>query len=197
MPRSLRVTVTRLCRTVLLALSALATGGGAIGGVASAAELAAPGGPVVLTIAGELGRTNRPAFDAFADSFLAYHEKSFEQAAAFDRAMLQALGMQTITVDYAAWPGVMRFEGPWLKDVLAAAGAAGRPITVVALDGYGVEIPADDIEARPWIVALKANGADLAIGGRGPTWVLYQTGGPATADDEARWGWAVFYIEVR
>ncbi|MGF1608261.1 MAG: hypothetical protein ACFCUQ_02615 [Kiloniellales bacterium] len=167
-----------------------------IGGAASAAELAAPSGPVVLTVAGEVGQTNRPAFDPFRDAFLNYHDKGFERAAAFDRAMLQALGIQTITIDYAGWPGVMRFEGPWLRDLLAAAGAAGRPVTVLALDGYAIEISAEEIATLPWMVALKANGRDLATGGHGPTWVLYQPDGPATDEDEARWGWAVFFIEV-
>lgn len=190
MPRG--TTVAHLCRRLTAALAVLL-----IGGAVSAAELAAPDGPVVLTVAGEVDKTNRPAFEPLGDAFLNYHEKTFERAAAFDRAMLQALGMQEVAIDYAGWPGLMRFEGPWLKDLLAAAGAAGRPITVVALDGYGVEISAEEIEMRPWIVALKANGRDLAIGGRGPTWVLYQTDGPATADDEGRWAWAVFYIEVR
>ena len=58
-----------------------------------------------------------------------------------------------------------------------------------------MEISAADLAAHDWIVALKADGADLGMGGRGPAWIVYDVaGGTASADDEARWPWAVFYI---
>ena len=51
----------------------------------------------------------------------------------------------------------------------------------------------------PWIVGIKANGAYLGIGGRGPVWVVYlpPDGATVTVDDEARWVWSVLLIEVR
>jgi hypothetical protein len=54
----------------------------------SAAELAPPEGPVVLTVAGEIEQANRPAFDARRDLFLHYHERDFTKAVEFDTAML-------------------------------------------------------------------------------------------------------------
>lgn len=165
---------------------------------AQAAELPEPTGPVVLTIAGAIGKTNRPAFDEFEDGFLGYHEKTFEKAAAFDRAMLEGLGVQAVTLGVPAWPKAIRFEGPWLKDLLDAVEARGETITIFALDGYGVEITHAELESHDWLVALKRDGRPLNIGQRGPTWVVYdrKDGQAPSHDDEARWAWSVFYIEV-
>jgi len=163
-----------------------------------AADLGKPAGPVVLTIAGDVGAANRPVFDEAVDSFLNYHEKTFQSAAEFDRAMLESLGMQQVEIAYEGWAQPSTFEGPWLKDVLAAAGAAGKNITVVALDGFGAEIPAADIESLDWVVGLKRDGRYLGLGQQGPIWLVYRRpgGGVLTAEDEQRWPWAAFYIEV-
>ena len=167
-------------------------------GAATAADLAKPDGPVVLTVAGNIEATNRPAFDAFEDGFLNYHEKRFDKAAAFDRAMLEDLGLQRIEVGFETWPRTYRFEGPRLTDVLAAVGAADRTVTLFALDGYGVQVTPADRAAQSWVLALTRDGAPLHLGQRGPIWALYAPPGgrAATHDDEARWVWSVFYIEV-
>tara|TARA_A100001037_G_scaffold302460_1_gene334148 strand:+ start:2737 stop:2985 length:249 start_codon:yes stop_codon:yes gene_type:complete len=79
--------------------------------------------------------------------------------------------------------------------VLAVAGWNGKQVTAVALDGFGVEITADDLANHERIVAVKGDGAYLGIGGRDPVWIVYNVaGGKGSADDEARWPWAVFYM---
>ena len=164
-----------------------------------AAELTKAVGPVVLTVAGNITETNRSAFSEGEDAFLGYHEKSFAKAAEFDLAMLESLGLQEVVIDLDGWPKPMTLQGPRLADVLAAAGAAGRDITVVALDGFGSEISAEDIAADDWIVGLKRDGRALGIGQRGPLWVVYgkRDGSALTAEDEMRWPWAAFFIEVK
>jgi hypothetical protein len=187
--------MTRRCLTkaLVLALSLLPFAGG----TSPAGNLPAPEGPVLLTIAGQIGIANRGPFDPLEDVFFAYHEKSFAAAAEFDRAMLQSLGSHEIELSYEKWPKAYRFAGPRLVDVLAAAGAEGRAITVTALDGYAEEITADELAGYDWIVALERDGRPLAIGGPGPLWIVYAVPGiAASEDDEARWPWAVFYIEV-
>ncbi len=166
---------------------------------AFAGELAQPSGPVVLTIAGKIGKTNRPAFDAFEDGILNYHEKRFDKAAAFDRAMLEGLGLHEVTIAYKDWPKPFRFEGPRLKDLLAAVGATGATISMLALDGYAVDVEVSELDRDDWILAIARDGAPLALGQRGPAWAVYARGDgqPPSHDDEARWGWAIFYIEVR
>ena len=163
-----------------------------------AAELGKPTGPVVLTIAGNIDASNRGAFDKNKDSFLNYHDKTFEKAVEFDITMLEALGMHEIALGIEGWPVHATVEGPRLKDVLAAAGASAKEVTIVALDGFGSQISAEDIERLDWIVGVKADGNYLGIGERGPLWVVYDysDGRPLTMEDEQRWPWAAFYIEV-
>jgi len=166
---------------------------------ASAADLAAPEGAVVVTVAGKIANTNRGAFDPAKDLFLKYHEVSFDKAAAFDAAMLEQLGLHAVTVSVPEWPAPVRIEGPLLRDLVAAVGGAGQSVSLLALDGYASEISWDDLQALDWIVGLKADGRPLALGQRGPLWVVYGApdGRALTAEDELRWPWATFYIEVK
>jgi hypothetical protein len=166
---------------------------------ATAADAPAPSGATVLTIVGKISQTNRPAFDKFEDPFMAYHERSFATAFAFDRAALESLGMHRATIAFAGWPRPVEVEGPLLRDVLAAAGADPGILNIVALDGFAMDLMPADLAAEDWIVAIKEGGRYLGIGQRGPAWILYarRDGQPATAEDEQRWPWAVFLIEVR
>jgi hypothetical protein len=164
-------------------------------GQAAAGEVR--GGPV-LTITGKITETNRPAFNELNDVFFNFHKRTFEHAFAFDIASLEALGMRKARIDYPGWPAPVSIEGPFLRDVLAAAGAEEGTVRITALDGFTEELAAADMVEQDWIVAVKADGQYLGIGGKGPSWVLYarRDGKPATAEDEERWPWAAFLIEV-
>ena len=179
-------------RTLLIVLGCMMT---LSFGQAAAGE--AKGNPV-LTIAGKIAETNRPAFSELNDVFFNFHKRNFERAFQFDIASLQAIGMQKATINYPGWPRPVTVEGPYLRDVLAAAGAETGTVRITALDGFTAELAATDMAAQDWIVAIKADGQYLGIGGKGPSWVLYarRDGMPATAEDEERWPWAAFLIEV-
>lgn len=166
---------------------------------AAAADLEQPDFPVVVTLAGKIANTNRPPFDPAADLFLKYHERSFDKAAAFDVPMLEALGLHAVEVKIPEWPEPVVVEGPHLKDLLAAVGAEGDTVSLVALDGYASEINMSDVAALDWIVGLRADGQPLGLGQRGPLWVVYTypDGRALTAEDELRWPWATFYIEIQ
>lgn len=164
-----------------------------------AVALDRPVGPAVLTIVGAIGATNRPPFDDFEDGIFKFLERRFEKAAAFDLAMLEALGMHEVTLAYDGWPRPFRFEGPRLVDVLAVIGAKPASLSVLALDGFSSEITAADLDAYDWIVAVKRDGRYLDLGQRGPVWIVYarRDGKAVTDKDELRWPWAAFLIEVR
>jgi hypothetical protein len=164
----------------------------------SAGEEHKPKGPAVLTLAGKIDRTNRGGYDEGQDLFFKYHGKSFAQALELDHAMLEGLGLRRATLVYAGWPKPITVEGPVLQDVLAAAGAQPGRIRITALDGFTTEMAWSDLARETWIVALKADGKPLGIGQRGPCWVVYARGDgkPATAEDETRWPWAAFFIEI-
>lgn len=167
-------------------------------GTASAAGLEKPAGPVILTVYGNVGTTNRGPLDPFHDALLNATNVAFDKAAEFDLDMLAGLGMQVVETGYGNWPGTYRFEGPLLRDVLAAAGAEGHPVTVYALDGYGAQIPAETIEKSSAILALKRDGQWLGLGGHGPSWVIlpYEQRLDPQSQEDAGLVWAVVRIEV-
>ncbi|WP_341899160.1 hypothetical protein [Ferrovibrio terrae] len=182
-------------------LRALLTAILAIGFVVSAqaADLAKPKGAVVLTVHGAIANTNRGALNDFDDAFFKFGNVSFDAAASFDLAMLEKLPQKTLTVKYDTWPKAYTFRGPLLADVLKAAGAKGQTIKVFAIDGYGAEIPRTDLAQYPVLLALKADGRYLGLGGRGPTWVVYPRDGRhpgLQAHDDAKWVWSAIRIEV-
>ena len=127
-----------------------------------AAEI--PAGSVVLTVAGNIARVNRSAYDADRDMFFRHHQRTFATAFVFDRAMLESLGVKTIHV---TWAGPKVLTGTRLVDVLDATGCQERPVDTLALDGFRFKA---DTEAREWIVATRADGWALGIGDRGPLW---------------------------
>ena len=165
---------------------------------APAAELPRPAGPVVLTIHGNIANSNRGPVDPFLDAFFQFGNVKFDRAAAFDRAMLEKLGMHKLRAKYETWPVWLDFEGPLLRDVVKAAGAKGQGIRVFAIDNYGAEIPLADTEKYDIVLALKANGRWLGLGDRGPTWVVYPRDQhpELKAQDDAKWVWSAIRIEV-
>jgi len=161
--------------------------------------LRAPTGPVVLTVVGDVGQTNRGPFDADTDKFFGFHELSFQRAAAFDRAMLERLGRQTVQIGGPVLGASYEVSGPRLADVLAAAGAAAGGVAVLALDGFRADVPASSLAAQDWIVGIEANGQPLGLGDRGPAWILFapkDANGVATHNEEGQWPWAAFAIIV-
>lgn len=164
---------------------------------APAADMDVPSGPVVLTVAGDIAHTNRPAYDEKNDVFFGYHEQAFDRAFEFDLSMLEGLGMMEARIEYKDWDAPIEFAGPRLADVLRAAGCSSGPLVTLALDGFATEMAAAEIETRPWVLATRADGRPHRIGGRGPLWLVFDPPGdrPATEEEENMWPWALFFIE--
>ncbi len=165
---------------------------------ARAAEL--PSGATELTITGDISRSNRGGMDKKRDVFFNYHKQEFERAFAFDRAMLEALGMVEITITPRGWEEseAIRVAGPRLADVLAAAGCPSeRSLRTLALDGYSTRIEADSRKARDWILAMTVDDKGWGIGGRGPFWIVFDIPDErsATMEESVQWPWGVFMIE--
>lgn len=151
-----------------------------------------------VTVTGLVGRVNRPPFDAFSDGFFAHYGITFDKAHAFTRQDLGRLGMRTIVLSYPNWQKPMTFRGPRLSDVLRAAGAAGEKVSVQGLDGYFAEFSRSFAEKDQVILAIEVDGHPLAIGGRGPAWLVFppmlQSG--EGKDDDSGLVWAVFHIKL-
>lgn len=144
-PLSRRKTLGRLLGTA--ALSMLLT--------LPAWALDAPKGKVILTLTGHVGLTNSPA------------------GAQFDLAMLQALPQHSFTTKTPWDKAPVKFTGPLLRDVLAAAQAKGKTLHAVALNDYKTSIPAQDAQDHDMLLALQMNDAAIPVRTKGPLFIIY------------------------
>lgn len=134
----------------LLAWTALS-----VPGPARATDLASPAGEVVLTLSGQLTRTNG------------------ERLASFDLAMLDALP-QRETVTATPWhEGQHSFSGPTLASLMEAVGATGTSLHIVALNDYATDLPMEDARTIPVILATRIDGKEIAVRDKGPLFVIY------------------------
>lgn len=165
---------------------------------AQAQSLKAPTGPVLVTVTGAVSNTNRGPFNPDQDIFFKNQQVKFQRAAAFDLAMLEALAQRTVEADYPQGGPLHKFEGPLLRDVLKAAGATGKAVHVLAIDGYNQEIEMRELEQWPILLALKEDGKYMPLGGFGPMRVVFpRRDVPALADrNDDKWVWGVVQIGV-
>lgn len=112
-------------------------------------------GKVVLTITGNVG------------------DKNTATAAAFDMAMLEKLPQRSFTTMTPWDKQPIKFTGPLLRDVLAAAKATGTTVKAVALNDYQSSIPLDDAQKFDVILAHKMNDADIPVKTKGPLFIVY------------------------
>ena len=105
--------------------------------------------PAILTITGEIDRTNRPPFDAFRDALFGALDEPFQKAYAFSRADLLALPQVELTVSYPTWPAPVIVTGPLLADVLATVGATGDTVLAQAVDGYSPSLKLSELGDAP------------------------------------------------
>ena len=123
-----------------------------------------------------------------------------DKVVAFDRQMLETLGMNEIETTTDWTQGVQRFSGPKLADVLAAADVLGGELSAAAINDYTVAIPRDFAERHGAMLALSMNGRPMSVRGKGPIWLVFPRD-----DDEALqrtevnayWIWQLARIDVR
>lgn len=143
---------------------------------ALAASLPKPSGAVVLTVEGNITKTNA------------------EGRAEFDLAMIDALP-QRVTVTETPWhEGTQTFSGPLAAALLDAVGAQGTLVTVQAINDYSAEIPVDDLIANPVILASRMNGETLSIRDRGPLFVIYPFDEMPSLYNEVYFGRSVWQV---
>lgn len=184
----------------------------AAAGVASLLPISRPqaavaaAGPVLLTISGAIGKSNRGPLDPALDQMMAKHGISFGKAYGFDAAALQRLPAVTIkpTLEYDA--KVHSLSGPMLSTVLEAAGVAPGASVMLglrAVDGYNVMVSLADARSYRMIVATHLDGRPLALGGLGPQWAVYEADIlPAFKDKplKERFGlcpWGLYHVDVK
>lgn len=148
----------------------------------SGTETAAPNGPVILTVTGNIGHTN------VADEMQ------------FDRAMLEALPQHEFDTGTPWTEGSSHYRGPLMRDLLASLDSESDTVHVAALNGYEAEIPVSDFYDYDVILALAKDGSAIPIREYGPLWVLYpfdQDEAMLSEKIRFRAVWQVMLIDVR
>jgi hypothetical protein len=131
--------------------------------------LEAPTGAVVLTLQGRVRIPNDG------------------KRVLFDMAMLEAMPQHTHQTRTPWYAQARRFTGPLLRDVLAAAGAQGSTLRLVALNDYQVDMPMDDAMRHDVIIARLMDDKPMTVRDKGPLFIIY----PFDAQPELRS--AVYY----
>ena len=120
-----------------------------------AAALQPATGKVILTVSGNVGEKNTP------------------NAAVFDLAMIEKLPQRSFTTMTPWDKQPIKFTGPLLRDVLAAAKASGSTIKAVALNDYQSSIPLEDAQKFDVILAHKMNDVEIPVKTKGPLFIVY------------------------
>lgn len=146
-----------------------------------AVALEPPQGEVILTISGKLDHPNR------------------DGQAVFDLAMLEALDGRDASMETPWTEGAVRFSGPLLRAVLAAAGAHGQELTVKALNGYTAQVPVNDAYGIDTMLATRIAGKPMSVREKGPLMLVYPFDQDASLYNEryfSRSVWQIQSIEV-
>lgn len=117
------------------------------------------------------------------------------QERSFTLAQIEAVGLHRVTTS-TYWPSDDgTYEGPLLRDVLAAAGiASAAQVRVTAIDGFTQAIPREDWTRWPVMVATRKNGAPLNVRDKGPLRIVYPRDmDPVLHESQyrLRWAWMV------
>lgn len=122
---------------------------------ASGENLQQPEGRVILTVSGNITKTNSG------------------DKAEFDLDMLHALETQTLSVTTSWTDGTQEFSGVAMRDLMEAVGAKGKTVEAVALNDYTYDIEIEDFSLYPVMLATKLNGKILKVRDKGPLWIVY------------------------
>ena len=117
--------------------------------------LQTPKGPVILTVSGKIGATNRGA------------------VAEFDAAMIAALPQHSFTTWTPWYPGPVTFTGPLLRDLLEQVRASGSVLRAEALNDYRTDVPVDDALRHTVVLARQIDGRAIPVREKGPLFIVY------------------------
>jgi hypothetical protein len=130
------------------------------------------------------------------EGLYALHDIALDSALGLSRADLSAMSWRQIRADFPQGAEPRAFEGPRLSHVLSAAGHEGAGARLTAFDGYQAEVSAEMIASHEPILALRADGQPMSVGGLGPVMLVWprlnQSALSGMNDD--LWPWGVFAI---
>lgn len=153
-----------------------------LGTLAVADTLPAPTGPVILTVTGNITQMNG------------------EGVARFDQEMLENLTQRTTTTNTPWFDATHDFSGPTGAAILDAVGAQGTTLSVVALNDYAAEVPAQDLRDFPVVFATHLDGQRMSVRDKGPLFLIYPFDENADLFNEVYFGrsvWQIARIDVQ
>ncbi len=172
---------------------------------AKAAVAPVTAGQTILTLLGDIHRSNRGPVNVVKDQYLHKLGLHFERGFTFSLDELEQLPQVAIrpTVEYD--DQVHTFSGPRLADVLAVAEIHKTPTTRIILhgiDGYAPEMAYSQSVLHNYILATRMDNELLSIGGLGPLFAIYDADRMAEmaqlplAQRFQKCPWGLFCIEV-
>ncbi|HZW48275.1 MAG TPA: molybdopterin-dependent oxidoreductase [Microvirga sp.] len=144
--------------------------------VAEETALPAPKDKPILTVSGRISVTNKG------------------DTAELDRAMLEAMGMESFTTSTPWYPGPTKFEGISMAKLLNRLGASGQHLTVVALNDYSSDIPVSDVRKYKVLLALKVNGEYISVRDKGPLFIIYPFDSDPDLQHQTYYGRSVWQV---
>lgn len=116
---------------------------------------------------------------------------------ALDVETVAAVGTSTVTLFEPWLERDVTFEGVWMSDLLAVAGAeGGTEVHLHAIDDYEVDFDAVDLAPGDAMLATHADGAPIDVADGGPLRLVFvRDDGPGANID--LWIWNVDAITVR
>lgn len=172
-------------RHLFIAGSAIACG---CNGAAFA--LGPPPAAVILTVSGRVRIGNAGVGSGGPEGQTQAH---------FDLPMLEALRQHSFVTSTPWYPSTRRFTGPLLRDVLAAVGAQGDNLRLMALNDYRIDMPVSDAQRFDVVVAHRLDSKPMAVRDKGPLFVVYPFDAHAELRSPVYFGrsaWQLRRIEV-
>lgn len=120
-----------------------------------AQDFAAPTGDVILTLSGNISKTNG------------------EGTLRLDAAQFSALPQHKFTTSTTWTEGTPTIEGVLLKDLIAAIGATGTTISLTALNEYKITMPMADVHDDGPLLGYMMDGKPMSVRDKGPIWLVY------------------------
>ena len=162
-------------------------GGFLLSGIAMSAASAAdslpvPSGKPILTISGNISRTN------------------VGDTASFDRTMLEELPQETVETTTPWYTGPVQFEGVRMSRLMQLVGATGRSVTAIALNDYSTVLPMSDFEKFGTLLAIKRDGAYMPVRDKGPLFIIYPFDSMAELKSQqfySRSAWQVAKLQIQ
>lgn len=92
----------------------------------------------------------------------------------FTEEELEALPQVTVRTSTEFTDGVVAFEGPLARDVIARVGVGtATTVRLIAANDYSVEVTLAEFYDYDVILALYADGKRLTMRDKGPIWAMY------------------------